>query len=53
MVCPSIRRDVAECRGCYLSKIKTGAVSTVVVVSVHVKDFLALDGEQSREDTFG
>ena len=37
----------------YLGEIETGTISTVVVVSVHVQDLLAIDREESREDTFG
>lgn len=36
----------------YLSKIETSAITTVVVVSIHVKNLLAFDGQQARENAF-
>ena len=36
-----------------LSEVETGAVTTVVVIPVHVQDLLALDGQQARQDTLG
>ena len=36
----------------YLSKVEAGAITSIVVVSVHVKDLLALHGQQPREDAF-
>ena len=35
----------------YLSEVETGAVTTVVVIPVHVQDLLALDGQQAGQDT--
>lgn len=35
-----------------LSEVQTGTVTAVVVVTVHVEDLLALNGEQARQDTF-
>lgn len=40
-------------RTAYLGQVQTRAVSSVVVIPVHVQNLLALDGEQSREDTLG
>lgn len=37
----------------YLGQVKTRAVTSIIVVPVHVKDLLSLDGEQAREDTLG
>lgn len=37
----------------YLGQVQTRAVSSIVVIPVHVQDLLALDGEQSGEDTLG
>ena len=34
----------------YLREVQAGALASVVVVPVHVKDLLALDGEQARQD---
>jgi hypothetical protein len=51
------RRD-SECwksisaQGLYLGKIKTGTVPSIVVVPVHMKDFLALNRQQTRENAF-
>lgn len=39
------RSDLCEVQGC--------TVTTVVVVPVHVKDLFPLDGQETREDTFG
>ena len=39
--------------GTDLREVQTGTVTAVVVVAVHVKDFLALDGQETRKDTFG
>lgn len=36
-----------------LGQVKTCTISTIVVIPVHVEDLLALDGQQSGEDTFG
>ncbi len=36
-----------------LGKVQTGTVTTIVVVPVHVEDLLALDGQETGEDTFG
>ena len=35
-----------------LGQVQTGTVTTVVGVPVHVEDLLALDREQTRQDTF-
>lgn len=37
----------------HLGQVQTCTIATVVVVAIHVKDLLALDGEQTGEDTFG
>lgn len=44
-----MRTDVST----YLGQVKTRAVASIIVVPVYVKDLLALDGEQAREDTLG
>ena len=36
-----------------LGQVQTGTVTTVVVVPVHVEDLLALDGQETGQDTFG
>lgn len=36
-----------------LGEIQAGTVSSVVLVSVHMQDLLALDRKQSGKDTFG
>lgn len=43
----------APWHGTDLREVQTGTVTAVVVVAVHVKDFLALDGQETRKDTFG
>ena len=35
----------------HLSEVETGAVAAVVVIPVHVQDLLALDGQQTGQDT--
>lgn len=36
-----------------LSQVERSRVCAVVVVTIHMEDLLALDGEQAREHTFG
>ena len=35
-----------------LCEVQTSTIASIVVVAIHVKDLLALDGEETREDTF-
>lgn len=46
-------RDARKGRWTYLGEIETGTVSTVVIVPVHMEDFLSVDREESGKDTFG
>ena len=36
-----------------LCEVQTSTIASIVVVAIHVKDLLALDRQQAREDTFG
>jgi hypothetical protein len=36
----------------YLSQVQAGAVTSVIVVAVHMENLLALDGQETRQDTF-
>jgi hypothetical protein len=44
---------IGESDWTYLSEVQTGTISTVVIVPIHVQDFLSIDRKESREDTFG
>jgi hypothetical protein len=35
-----------------LGKVQTGTISTVVVVPIHMKDFLSVYGEEAGKDAF-
>jgi hypothetical protein len=48
-----LTKETLRCEWTHLSQVETGTVTTVIIVPVHVKDLLALDGEQARQDTFG
>ena len=37
----------------HLSEVQRCTITTIVVIPVHVKDLLALDGQETRQDTFG
>ena len=36
-----------------LGQVKGGTFTTIVVITVHVEDLLALDGEDSRQNALG
>ena len=36
----------------YLGQVQTRAVSSIVVIPVHVQDLLALDRQETRQDAF-
>lgn len=36
-----------------MGEIQTSTISTVVIVPVHMEDFLSVDREESGKDTFG
>lgn len=46
-------RVFVEKKSAYLGQVKRSRVRAVIVVTIHMEDLLALDGEQAREHTLG
>jgi hypothetical protein len=45
--------ELVDERSTHLGQIQRGTITTVVIVSIHMEDFLSFYRQQAGEDTFG